>query len=254
MLNFIYKIVKDIIFGIFKVNENLPLFYIQVLYAPTNETKPVLYITNITNKSNSNFLIEEAYIVKRNQKYNSFIAFFKAKILINKQNYNITPFHKTHDEIIKKYSQFLSSCTEVSSLKVESKQTNSAAFILDLTDKEINYWSNFALKERIKSVKLPTGEIIPAWITSEFDWEVVLKDDKNIYWSEQVKGSHMLNKKIDFPVLLEKYRIYNAGKARIERGETIFWYLIIEHIKLLKFIIQYKARFFLLKLNFMESL
>ncbi|MBU3979275.1 hypothetical protein KJ980_00095 [Patescibacteria group bacterium] len=64
----------------------------------------------------------------------------------------------------------------------------------------------------------------------------------------------MINKKVDFPVSLEKHRIYNAGKAMLERGEIIYWYLIIENIKLFKFIIQYKLRFFLLKLNLTESL
>jgi hypothetical protein len=251
--DFLINTISKLLMWFFGVNNSVPLFHIRPLFSPMNESNPLVYITTIANKSEKDYSLEKAYIIKRNRKTNKLITFLDTKILLPlKEPDNI--LEKTPEETLKNFNLLLQNSKEVKSVKIKSKKIALVIFYLKLDEKSAEYWKNYALKKRIDGVILPDGKVIPPWYTSEFDWELIIKDDKNCYWTEHETDNGYRNKSIDFALLMENYRIDNSIKSRLDRGENIIAYTIIWRIKIFFFAVKQKINYFLFYRNLRECL
>jgi len=252
-LDFLTNIFSKLLMWFFGVNNSVPLFHIRPLFSPMNESNPLAYITMVTNKSEKDYSLEKAYIIKQNRKTNKLITFLDAKMLLPlKEPDNL--LEKTPEETLKNFNLLLQNSKEIKSVKIKSKDTLLVIFYFKLDEKSAEYWKNYALKKITDGTILPDGQIIPSWYTSEFDWELIIKDDKNCYWTEHETKNGYRSKSIDFALLMDNYRVDNSIKSKLNRGENIILYTIMWRIKVFFFAVKQKINYFLFYRNLRECL
>lgn len=234
------------------ISKELPAFKVQGMYLPGRESNPLIFLCKITNKSERAYVINEALISKLNEKEQFLLVSFKAVILVPNKKIPKTREILGNWENTTTLLSDLPNWKEVDELKFESKKSLVVAFLYNLTEDQLNYWSNFETRMVNPGIILE-DKIFPAWFESIYEWSLILKDEHNGYWGLGNDRDY-LSPQVDYPIYQEKRRLITPFQYNVNLGILkIFDIVRIKRI-LLKYSINYSFRKLLYKLKFVKSL
>jgi hypothetical protein len=119
-----------------------------------------------------------------------------------------------------------------------------------LSKAEFEYWSNLGVIVADRGLILK-DKIIPATFQSKYEWEITLRDEKNNYWMQNLKNNRDF---FDFKLLMRFSKFYGNVSFKIERGESISWYIVKSKFSNFFFGLKYKIKKILFYLRVIGSM
>lgn len=239
MFELIIQTLLKAVYWAAKKDLTLPLFNSQLLFQTMEEGNPQIFFISVTNRSKENFIINKAFIMKRNGRTNSLITFINAKLLAPSQEI-------THSNInLQNINECLAGAKEINHFELKSKKSMQIFVFAKLDSRSHEYWKNFELK-MIPGFIDDEGKTYPAWSPPEFSWEFLLGDEKGFYWTSHAE-------RVAFQILQNKYRNQLQIERSAKRRDNILPAILRSSLDNFRFSINYIFVLLLIKAHLRDT-
>lgn len=196
-------------------SENMPLIKTEILFHPDEYSNPQLYYLHITNRSEKDYIVNRSVLMKRNKKYKNPIIFTDADLFIPDKV--LLKNELNHDNIAKQFQ----SMKQIDNICIKAKDATQLIIHYKMSDEFYKYWSNFEFNI-VPGFIAEDGRIFPSWRAPKFEWEVLIGDEMNLYWTRD-------QELFPYQLYLEKNRHIILMKVKLDRGETISFYSLFAY-------------------------